>query len=557
MIIKNIAKYKNNLLFIPLGGVNEIGMNVNLYHYKGQWIIVDCGTCFSNDIKGVKIIYPNLEFIQSYKNDVLALFITHAHEDHVGGAIYLWERIKCPIYTTLFTSNFLRKKIENPKYSKEIKINVINSDSKFSLGNFEIETASLTHSAPEMQSLMIKTEVGNIFHTGDWKFDQNPTIGPASNKKLLRQFRKENILALVCDSTNSHKEGKDKSEGELQNSLVKLVKEQENMILITTFASNIGRVATLLICAKKNNRKIVLVGKSIHRIFSVAKESGYFKKEKLPEIISDKNMKKYKRSELMVISTGCQGEENAALRLITEQKHNVKLKKNDTVIFSSKIIPGNEKKISEIVNKLILQGIKVINEKDEFVHVSGHPFEDDLKEMYNIIQPQVSIPVHGETFHIHKHANLAKRLNIKTVIQTQNGDIVKIASNNTQILGKVKSGYIGLDGKNYIDTSSDIFKIRKILSDSGAIFVNVILDLKNKKITKFPIISAPGILDLKKDKELIQNMQNNITKLIKDNFRSSNLSDNIKTYVKKLIKKERNKFPHISVILSNINLTCN
>ncbi len=545
-MVHNLHKYKADLLFLPLGGANEIGLNANLYHYQGKWLMVDCGNGFADDIPGVKILLPDLRFIIQKKSSLLGLFITHAHEDHMGAIPHLISELQCPIFTTRFPANLLKLKLLDYDLPYTPEIVIIEPDSQLSLKPFEIQTVSLTHSSPEMQGLIIKTDKGNILHTGDWKFDAGPVIGPVSNKDLIRSTAKEGFLAIVCDSTNVYSPGKAASEEDLQKSLIKLIQECPNLVLVTTFASNLARIASILIAAKESCRKVVLTGRSIDRMMKAANASGYI--FEIENIIDEQDIPRYPRKEILIIATGCQGEENAATRRIVDGAHSIKLQTHDTVIFSSKIIPGNEKLVGHIVNRLAIEDIRVVTERDHFVHTSGHPCQDDLKEMYDIVKPKISIPVHGEPAHIHKHAAFAKSLGVKHAIKVENGSVVKLDPTNPQILGKVHSGYLALDGHITMPTSAAVLKTRVALLSAGTIVITILLDSKKHKLTHSPIFTAPGCLDEHIDKELIKELSSQVRR-IADGTRQlrQDLNKNIKKYVKKAILSRLGKSPLIIV----------
>ncbi len=551
-MVHNLQKYKTDLLFIPLGGANEIGLNVNLYHYHGKWLMVDCGNGFADDIPGVKILLPDLRFIIQKRTNLLGLFVTHAHEDHMGGIPHLISELQCPIFTTRFPANLLKLKLLDYNLPYPPEIVIIEPDSKLSLKPFEIQTVSLTHSSPEMQGLIIKTDKGNIFHTGDWKFDPGPVIGPVSNKTLLQNCAKEGFLALVCDSTNVFSPGRSQSEEDLQKSLISLIKECPNLVLVTTFASNLARVASILIAAKASSRKVVLTGRSIDRMIKAANASGYV--FDMDNIIDDQDIPSYPRKEILVIATGCQGEENAATRRIVDDAHPIKLKAHDTVIFSSKVIPGNEKLIGYIMNKLAIAEITALTEKSHFVHTSGHPCQEELREMYKLVNPKISIPVHGEPAHIYRHAAFAKSMGVKHAFTVANGTVLKLDSANPQILGSVHSGYLAVDGYVTMPTSAPILQTRKILLNAGVIVVTMLLDAKRHKLTHPPIVTTPGCLDENIDKELIKELSTQVRRIVDGSIQLRHeLHKNIKKYVKKTILSRLGKSPLI--VVNTVNIT--
>jgi ribonuclease J len=550
----NIKELKDELLFIPLGGTNEIGINVNLYHYLGKWIMVDCGSGFADEaMPGVDVVVADISFITKYKKDLLGIVLTHAHEDHLGAIQYLWEDLECPIYATTFTASFLKAKLGEYYISENIEINSIKPASKINLGPFSIEMVPLAHSAPEMQALLIRTDKGNIFHTGDWKFDHNPLIGKDSDSTKLKEIGEEGVLALVADSTNVFNKENSGSEGDLQKSLYSIIKDCKELVLVTTFASNLARLDSLIRIGQSLKRKIILTGRSLHRITAAAQDSGYMKD--IENFIDERDIARYRKSEVMVIATGCQGEPLAAINKIVNNTHkSIRLGDGDTVIFSSKIIPGNEKKIFSLFNKLVKHRVEVKTERDHFVHVSGHPGVEDIKRMLDYLKPQVCIPVHGEPIHIHEHAKIAKDNKIKFTLEVENGCVVKLDSRNPKIIGKVHTGYLGVDGTYLIQKESSVFSMRKRMSCAGIFTLNTVLDKKHHLLHD-PVIDAPGLVNEAEDVEFLLTVKGRVKQLIIDLSKGNASKDrdsikkSIKSFLKKLIKNELGKEP---VIIVNI-----
>ncbi len=499
----NLKKHHNDLLFLPLGGANEIGMNVNLYHLDGKWLMVDLGVGFANNIPGVDMMTADISFIKSHRHNLLGIILTHIHEDHMGAVQYLWEELQVPVYATNFGANFLRTKLEEYKLDKKVPIHLIDSSRELNLHPFKIEFIGLTHSVPEMKALIIKTHKGNVLHTGDWKFDPNPVVGEASEKEKIKAYGdRGEILAVVCDSTNALSPGHSRSEGDLHESLKSLIVGREGLVGVTTFASNIARIHTIARIAKEVGRKIVLAGYSLHRLHEVGKKSGYFLEDF--DFISDREMKFYNKKEILVICTGCQGEPLAATRKIATEVHpTIRFTKGDLMIFSSKIIPGNEKKIFELFDELAKKQIDVMTEKDHFVHVSGHPSQDELREMYALAQPKIAIPVHGEFLHTKTHAELARDCGVPKVIQIENGLATKLVADDymsSETIGFVKTGYFGVDGKQLLDFNGDVIRERKKLQFAGIVIISVAID-DSLNIISNPRIICVGSYDLKNDRD--------------------------------------------------------
>lgn len=548
----NLRKNKENLIFLPLGGANEIGMNLNLYHLDGKWIMVDCGVGFANEIPGVHMMVADISFIKQIKKDLLGIIITHIHEDHLGAVQYLWEEIGAPIYATNFGANFLRKKLEEYRLDKIVPINIIDGESNLKLGSFDIEFIGLTHSVPEMQALFIKTKKGNILHSGDWKFDPDPVVGEVSEKRKIKELGEEGLIdALVCDSTNAISPGHSGSEGDLYESLKEIISKRKGLVGVATFASNIARVHTIASVARDLGRKIVLAGFSLNRLYEVAKKSGYLLDDF--DFISEKEIKFYDKKEILVIATGCQGEERAAARKIADDKHRfIRFTRGDLMVFSSKIIPGNEKPIFDLFSQLSRRNIDVITEKDHFVHVSGHPSQDELKEMYELAKPRLAIPVHGEFLHIKTHCHLAEKWGVEKTIQIENGLAVTINGddlNDCKKIGNVKSGYLGVDGHQLIDLESQVIKERKKLQEAGIITISLVLDT-NIKLLADPKIMTVGAYDLLNDEEGLYLVEKELKIILKHKAKDLGFGKSISSKFLNKKKKKRLNSDNLSAEIS-------
>lgn len=547
----NLKKHKDDLLFLPLGGSGEIGMNLNLYHVEGKWIMVDCGIGFADDYyPGAEIIVPNIKFIESIKQDLLGIIITHAHEDHVGGIPYLWEQLECPIYTTAFTASFLRLKLLETTFAKRVKINEIKPGERFKIGPFEIDAINLTHSIPEMQAMAIHTKHGLILHTGDWKFDENPMVGPASNLKALMKKGEEGVLAMVCDSTNVFSKGESGSEMHVRENLTKLVAQCKNRVAIGTFASNLARVESILHAAKANNRDVVVCGRSFWRLIEAARESGYL--QDAPKLWSEKEAGKIPRQRALYLCTGSQAEPRAALSRIAEGTHqSLKLLPGDTVIFSSKIIPGNEVLIHRMLNLLTLQGVEVITEKEAHIHVSGHPYRNELKAMYEYVKPQIAIPVHGEARHIHEHAKYARELGVPESFEIKNGDILKLAPGKHEKLAMVEAGKLAIDAFTFLAGDSTIMRQRRKLKSNGSVFVSLTLDKKGINAAR-PQISAPGLLDPEYDGELFSELIEEVEAATDRKRDIKDAMEAARKAVRRIIRDDLDKNPVIEVHVAKV-----
>jgi ribonuclease J len=548
----NLKKHFNDLIFLPLGGANEIGMNLNLYHLDGKWIMIDCGVGFAYNIPGITMMTPDISFIKQHRHNLIAIILTHIHEDHLGAVQYLWKELEVPVYTTLFAGNFLKSKLAEFKLDKTVPINIIDNSKTLNLHPFEIDFIGLTHSVPEMQALVIKTPKGNVFHTGDWKFDPNPVVGTTSDIAKIKSYGDNNeIFAMICDSTNAINEGHSRSEGELYESLKSLMIGRNGYIGVTTFASNIARIHTIATIAKELGRKIILSGFSINRLYEVGKNSGYFLENF--DIISDREIKFYNKNEVLIIATGCQGEDMASTRKIASNNHpTIHFTKGDLMIFSSKIIPGNEKKIFELFDLFAKKQIDVMTEKDHFVHVSGHPSKQELIEMYHLVKPQIAIPVHGEFIHTKTHCEIALNCGVKRSIQVENGCAIKIDKNDingSNKIGNVRTGYLGIDGKILIDLKSDIIRERKKLMECGVVFVSFAVSEDLKIKSKIKLITI-GSYDLNKDHETEKMLKFEIEKFIKNKAKEFNLDE--KFGLKFFIKRRKKDKINESKILNEI-----
>ncbi len=508
----NLNKFKKELLFLPLGGSGEIGLNCNLYHYDGKWLIVDMGIGFTNEIPGVDVIAPDISFIKSHISDCLGILLTHIHEDHIGAIQYLWEELKLPIYTSKFTSTFLKERLSEYEFGDQVKIIEIEAGKTLTLKPFELEFIGLTHSTPEMNAILIKTEAGNVLHTGDWKFEDKPVIGKVSDKKRLKELgNKGEILAAVCESTNVFKTDKVRTEDELLKNLKDIIKENKNGLIVSAiFASNIARIISLSLAAKACGRKIGIIGRSIYRILKVANEMNYIPKGL--EFIAEDDLGQYNKKDLMIISTGCQGEPTSGLSKLASDTHKtIHLASGDSVIFSSSVIPGNEKNVYSVYNKLSEKDVKIITDQNEFVHLSGHYNRNDLIEMYKLIKPKIVVATHGEEMHLAEHKRIAKSCGIKQVVKAKDGCLLKLNENKSEVLDKIDLVNIAVDGRRMLPLNSHIIGERKKIAESGAIITILTVD-KNYKLLELPGITAIGNYDLKHEKDMKEILEEDIAK---------------------------------------------
>jgi ribonuclease J len=538
--------HQNDLLFLPLGGSNEIGMNVNLYRYKGKWLMVDLGAGFAHDRHpGCDMLAPDLSFIKEHKKDLVGIVFTHAHEDHIGSVGYLYKELGCPIYATPFSAEVAKYKLAENGQLDKAKIIEIQPNSTFNVGPFELEFIQITHSIPEMNAVVIKTEYGKVLHTGDWKFDPEPVEGPLTNEKALKALGKEGALAIVCDSTNVFNPKHSGSEGDLEDSFYRLLKGKKGMVVVSTFASNVARMHTIAKIAKKLKRKVVIAGWSMRRISTIAKQTGYL--TNLSDFHSDKELKHFKRDEVLVLCTGCQGETRAAMSKIARGEHpNIKLSKQDTVVFSSKIIPGNERKIFDLFNKFVHLGCEVVTEKDHKVHVSGHPSREELAKMYSMVRPNISIPVHGEPVHLAEHIRFAKDMGVKFAVQVKNGAMVRIAPGNPHVIKQVKTGYLAVDGRILQPDDGEVMTLRRRMRDEGIIFVTIVLDKQDELIAE-PAVAMPGVIDHHIYEGFLNSLSNDLAITVDNMSRKDykKLFDKCRSVVRKKVEDLTGKTPLI------------
>ena len=532
----------SRLVFLPLGGTGEIGMNMNLYGYGNEiddmkWLIVDVGITFGDDTTpGVDVILPDHEFIKERKENLQGIIITHAHEDHVGGLAYLWPDLKCPIYATAFTASIIRLKFEERGINIEDKLNIVDLSSEIQIKPFDIKFQTLTHSIPEPNSLFIKTKLGTIYHTGDWKIDDNPIVGESIDFNKLKE-NSEDVLAMVCDSTNVLTSGRSGSESTVRGNLAGVIKKLKNRVFVTSFASNVARLETIAAAAKESGRSLVVLGRSMHRMISVARQNGILKD--IDVILSEKDAAKKKKHEVLYLCTGSQGEPRGAMMRISNQDFpHIDIDQDDCVIFSSKIIPGNEKKIFKLFNRLSELGAEVITEYDEDIHVSGHPCLDEMVDMYEHVKPKISVPVHGEYRHLKRHSSLAKELGVQFPMQISNGDILQLAPGSPYIYDQCKSGRQYLDGNRLVDYNSSHIKDRKRMSYNGVLNITCVLD-KKMNLKNEPVIFSSGILsdDEYDSDEVINILEEEIYKFFDD---KSNISKKEKKIYQKLETLSRN-----------------
>jgi ribonuclease J len=553
-----MVKGEQELVYCSLGGAGEIGMNLNLFGYgkpgEYKWIIVDIGVTFSDDnIPGIEVILPNPEFIVDQKENLLGIVLTHAHEDHVGAIAHLWPMLECPIYGTPFTAAIVREKFKELKINIGSHLKIVKLGGNVKLGAFDIDYVTLTHSILEPNGLAITTPEGVVLHTADWKIDNDPLIGEKTDIKKLTEIGKKGVLAMVCDSTNIFNLGSSGSESLVRTGLFTVLEKMKNRILITSFASNVARMETVFKVAEKIGRQVCLVGRSMNRIYQLARQCNYLQDIKVPIDIRDS--KKIPKNKIVFLCTGSQGEQRAALARIANGTHpDLQLEKDDNVIFSSRIIPGNEKRLFKIFNDFSKNDINVLSEENSMIHVSGHPAREDLKKMYNWIKPKILIPVHGEQRHMAEHINFAKEMGVKFPIKVSNGEIIRLSPGEPKVVDKVSWGRVYLDGKVLIDNDSPILKERRNMAANGYMEITVLIS-KNGQIKNNPVITIKGVPLIDEDASEIEYDLEDIvmdtckTFNLNNSKQEKNLIDTLKGNCRKLINDKSGKKP-----LVNINL---
>jgi ribonuclease J len=476
---------QTELVFAPLGGIGEIGMNLSIYGYgderRRQWVIVDCGVSFASEehLPGVDLIMPDIRYLLEERKNILGLILTHAHEDHMGALIDLWPRLNVPIYATPFTAALFEARRAGEPGAPQIPVNVVPLRGKLTLGPFAVEFVSVAHSIPESNALAIRTPAGTVLHTGDWKIDPTPLVGSKTDAARLTALGDEGMLALVGDSTNAVRDGRSPSEADVAKTIAELVRTAPARVAVTTFASHVDRIRAVADAARAAEREVIVVGRAMERVVQVARETGYL--DGVQDFRSVENYGYLPPDRVLALCTGSQGEPRAALARIAEDEHpEVTLSRGDRVIFSSRAIPGNEKAVDRVVNGLVAQGVEVITDRTHLVHVSGHPRRAELVDMIGWVRPQILIPAHGEALHLAEHAALARRAGVPQVLTCRNGDMVRLAPGKAEIIDEIPSGRLYKDGALLVSAEARTVSARRRLSFSGA--VSVALALSDKGV---------------------------------------------------------------------------
>lgn len=538
------------LLFLALGGSGEIGMNVNLYGTDGKWLMVDCGMTFGDpDYPGIDLILPDLEFIEKRRKDLVGLVLTHGHEDHIGAIPYLAHDLGVPLYATPFTAGLIAHKLEEEGLTGQVPLRLIHPGDVLDLGPFRVTPVPLAHSIPEANGLLIETSNGRIFHTGDWKLDPTPVIGNPTSPEKLKAIGDLGVDVMICDSTNAFTEAASGSEAELFDGLLAAVNDSPGRVLVTTFASNAARLHTIGKVAEASGRRVAVAGRSIERYIKVAKATGYL--TDFPETVRYDEAMRLPRRELLVVATGGQGEPRAALGRIAAGQHELKLGEMDTVIFSSRQIPGNEVAVGRVMNQLAELGVRTVTERQAHVHVSGHPGRPELKQMYDWIRPKLLVPVHGERRHMLEQARLGLESGIPTALVQENGDLIRLAPGEPKKIGEERVGRLVLDGDVILPADGSTINERRRISFQGVIAVSIVLR-GNGTLAADPVVRAVGVPVEEDRDDFIRDAQATAAKAVEPIRDEEKLREKIRLAVRRCATLWTGKKPNVEVLVTRL-----
>lgn len=509
---------KDSLYFVPLGGSEQFGVNMNVYISGGKFLVVDCGIGFADErFPGIDLVLPDPEFLEQNRDKITGMVITHAHEDHIGAVAYLWKRLQCPIYTTRFTAAVLRGKL-NDQGLKNVPVHVVKPNEGVDLGPFGLTFIPVSHSVPDTCSLLIETPEGNVLHSGDWNLDPKPVVGQKINEDDFKKAGQKNIIAYVGDSTNAEVPGRAGSESEVEKGLETEFRKCKGRVAVTIFSSNVGRIISIVRAAQKCGRRVAVVGRSLHKMIDAAMECGYLRD--VPHFLDEDEVEDVPPSELVMIVTGSQGEFRSALARLARGEHqSFALKRGDTVIFSARSIPGNERAVNDVKNNLSAAAVQIItpSDTDSIIHVSGHPCRDEIAEMYQWVRPQTVIPVHGERVQLEAHAAFARQCQIPGVIVPSNGTIIKLAPGRPVVVDHITTGLLAVDQKRIISADHGSISDRRKLQYSGAVHLSLVLDAKGM-LKGEPKLDTVGLIDqeLSGERKIEDSLYNEIMDILED-----------------------------------------
>ncbi len=488
-----MTEASGGLAFLPLGGTGEIGMNLNLYRCDETWLAVDCGIGFGGaDTPEAEILMPDPSYIAERRKALIGLVITHAHEDHVGAVAHLWPQLRCPVYATPFAAAVLRRKLGEAQLLGQVPLHVIPRNGRFELGPFRLQFLQMTHSVPEAQALVLRTPYGTVLHSGDWKLDPNPLVGPPTDLEAFAELGREGVLALVCDSTNAMVEGESGSEADVRRNMASLVRSISGRVAVTCFASNVARVESIALAAEAAGRSVVVVGRSLRNLEVAARECGYLRD--VPDFLSEQDAEDIPDDNLLLIVTGSQGEPRSALSRIAADTHqNISLGEGDTVVYSSRMIPGNERAVMAVQDSLVRRGVRVLTDRDHSVHVSGHAARDEIRRLYGLVKPRYAVPTHGEWRHLTAHAELAREEGV-TPILLEDGDILNLSPNRVEVVDSAPVGRLALDGNRLLPMTGGVLSARRKMLFNGMVLASLVVDGTGRVIGS-PKLSAPGLFD--------------------------------------------------------------
>ena len=552
----NLIIPPENLVFVPLGGATGIGMNFFAYGYQGKWLLVDCGIGFPGDgLPGVDVLLPDPTFLADKKKDIVGLVITHAHEDHIGAIPYLWRDLLCPIYATPFAGELIESKLNDAGLLGRADLHIVERGSALDLDPFEVEFVSMNHSVPEPNALAIRTKAGLVVHTGDWKLNTDPVLEQGMDTATLKALGDEGVLALVCDSTNVFGEETTATEADVEKTLERLIAEHiGKQIAVTCFASNVARVKSIYKAAVTNGLDVCLMGRSLWRIDAAARATGYF--ADIPEFLSENDALERPTGSVLYICTGSQGESHSALATlstISPLKNSVYLGPDDVVIFSSRVIPGNEKAIALLQRKLKAKGCKIITDREELVHVSGHYAGKDLETIYKLVRPKIALPVHGESLELTEHVARAKKLGVPFAFALEDGEVISL-EDEPQILGEVKTGILAVDGKQILHLDAEVIRKRRKMMDDGSLVITLVVDRQGNVLGE-PQLSTFGLLDAAEDdkEKLIARIKEKIAEIPAEQIDSNQQIDQaVRTAIRQFLNEFYGKKPLIDVHLVRV-----